>query len=59
MKSRELYSIIVAIIIVLIVVRMLEGDWQMVSALLIALMPFLQDLHRKINEAENDRSTDN
>jgi hypothetical protein len=50
MKSREIYAWIIGFIFAVIIFRMMDGDWATVSVLLIGLVPFLQDLRRKIEE---------
>jgi hypothetical protein len=53
MKSRELYHLIIGFILALIIFRIMEGDWATVSALLVGLVPFIQDLRRKVEDEEN------
>ena len=50
MKSREIYCWIIGFIFAVTIFRMMDGDWMTVSALLIGLVPFLQDLRRNIEE---------
>ena len=50
MKSRETYAWIIGFIFAVIIFRIMDGDWMTVSALLIGLIPFLQDLRREIDE---------
>jgi hypothetical protein len=55
MKHRELYALVIGFILAILFTRMLDGDWSTVAAIVVGLVPFIQDLR---NAAHGEADTD-
>jgi hypothetical protein len=60
MKHRELYALVIGFILAILFTRMLDGDWSTVAAIVVGLVPFIQDLRNAAHsEADNDDDSEN
>jgi general stress protein CsbA len=59
-KHRELYALVIGFILAILFSRILEGDWTTVAAIVVGLVPFIQDLRNAAHsEADTDDDGDN
>jgi hypothetical protein len=58
MKHRELYALVIGFILAILFSRILEGDWTTVAAIVVGLVPFIQDLrHAAHSEGDGNEDT--
>lgn len=54
MKHRELYALVIGFILAILVSRVADGDWTTVAAIVIGLVPFIQDLRNAAHSEDNN-----
>ena len=59
MKHRELYALVIGFILAILFTRILDNDWSTVAAIVVGLVPFIQDLRNAAHSEADTDSSDN